>query len=65
MTLFGEVSFKVAPPKLASYLAAATTDRDVKGEIGSEPLFAKNAKFAGKKTFELGAWGCWISVVGD
>ena len=59
-----EVSFKVAPPKLASYLAADMTDRDVKGEISSEPLLSKDAKFGGGKAFELGPWGFWISTLG-
>ena len=56
-----EVSFKVAPPKLPSYLAPDATDRDVKGEISLKPLISKGAQFAGGKTFELGSWGFWIS----
>ena len=58
-----EVSFKVLPPKLASYLAADKTDRDVKGEISPSALLSKGAKFAGGKSFELGPWGVWISEV--
>ncbi len=58
-----EVSFKVAPPKLASYLAADTTDRDVKGEVSPKAIYAKDAKFDGGRAFALGPWGCWISAV--
>ena len=55
--------FKVAPPKLPSYLAPDATDRDVKGEISLKPLISKGAQFVGGKTFELGSWGFWISKI--
>ncbi|MBQ6137807.1 MAG: hypothetical protein IJI73_10610 [Kiritimatiellae bacterium] len=58
-----EVSFKVPPPKLASYLAADRTDRDVKGAISAAPVYAKDARFASPAGFELGPWGCWISRI--
>ena len=58
-----EVSFKVPPPKLASYLAADKTDRDVKGAISPSPLLSKGAKFTGGRSFELGPWGIWMSEV--
>jgi 1,4-alpha-glucan branching enzyme len=58
-----DVSFKVPPPKLASYLAEDRTDRDVKGVISADPVYEKDAKFTSPAGFELGPWGCWISRI--
>lgn len=58
-----EVSFSVPKNKMAFYLAADETDRDVKGDISSSPLFSKASCLIGERGFELGPWGFWISKV--
>lgn len=58
-----DVSFSVAKPKTAWYLAADETDLDVKGEITDQTLFVRRARRSGPRSFTVGPWGAWISKV--
>ena len=57
------VSFDVPPARTASYLAPDETDRGVRGAVAPEPLFARDARPSGPRSFALGPWGFWISRV--
>ena len=53
-----EVSFKVPPPKVASYLARDNPpDLSVKGRLAETPLLAKRAERTGERKFRLGPYG--------
>lgn len=53
-----EVSFKVPPPKVASYLAQDNPpDLSVKGRLAETPLLAKRAERTGERKFRLGPYG--------
>jgi len=39
------------------------TDRGVRGAVAPEPLFARDARPSGPRSFALGPWGFWISRV--
>ena len=58
-----DVSFAAPKSEPPWYLAAEEIDRDVKGEISTEPTFCKNAHLSSPKHFDIGPWGCWISPV--
>ena len=62
-TVSCDVSFKAPEKKTAWWLAADETDRDVKGTVSQDPLYAKDAKPTGQRSFALGPWSCWISSV--
>ena len=57
------VSFAVSKRATASYLAPDETDRDVKGTIAAEPLFARDASYSSDGGFTIGPLGWWISKV--
>ncbi len=58
-----EVSFKVPQSSVPSYIAAEEIDRDVKGAVAEEALYARNAAKAGPRAFKLGPWGCFIGRI--
>ena len=58
-----KVSFSVPRRKAASYLAPDETDRNVKGTIATEPLFARAASRSSDGVFSIGPFGWWISEV--
>ena len=62
-TVTFKVSLTVPKRKTASYLAADETDRDVKGVIAAEPLFARDASYSSDTGFAIGSFGCWISKI--
>ena len=57
------VSFTVPKHATASYLAPDETDRDVKGTIAAEPLFARDAAYSPEEGFTVGPFGWWISKI--
>lgn len=57
------VSFAVSKSARPSYLAADDADRDVKGRLADTPLFVRDARRTGARSFEIGPWGCFIVPV--
>lgn len=57
------ISFKAPADSLPSYLAAEKVDRDVKGAVAAEPLFAQGVRFAAPDRIDLDPWGFWIGTV--
>ena len=57
------VSFAVSKRATASYLAPDETDRDIKGTVAAEPIFARDASYSSDGGFTIGPLGWWISKV--
>ena len=57
------VTCEVSLDATASCLAPAETDRGVRGDIASEPLFSRSASHSTGGLFMIGPFGCWISKI--